>query len=608
MTATTSIPLSKLVLWSGNVRKTAGSDTGLAELAASIAAHGLINPLTVRPAKGETFEVGAGGRRFAALQLLLKQKQIPADYPVRCEVRSKDDNFLEISLAENAVREDMHPADEFEAFRDLIDKGMAAADVAARFGVTETVVLGRMKLARVSPVILAAYREDKTSLECVMAFAVIDDHKRQEKFWKTCQAWQRTDARQIRRALTEGEVTASDRRVRFVTLKAYEKAGGTIRRDLFSEGDDGIFIGNADLLNKLVADKVETVTTSLRKDGWKWIEVIGDQGDDSRNKCQSIQGTDGPLPAKQQAEYVRIAAELKKLEAKKKPTDADDDRVSEIEDRIGELDSERPEVFTPKQMAIGGVFLEIGHDGKLGIMRGYVKPADLKAMKADAKDGSDAKSKPVAKAGFSQSLDAELDAHRKAAVAALLIDNPGVALSSIVHSLGMRVFYSNPFGQSLDFAFTAPRHPLNFREPGNSRGIDAIEKSRDAWKKKLPGKQGEFWQWCLDADQKTLLSLLAFLASLSSNDPGKLSAPLELDMEDWFTPTAANFFSRIGKPDIIKAIKEATGKPVAPATEKMKRSELALFAERALKDSGWLPKPLRNPDGKPVKQPLKKAA
>ena len=104
MTDTTSIPLNKLVAWSGNVRKTAGADTALAELAASIAAHGLINPLTVRPAKGETFEVGAGGRRLAALQLLLKQGKIPADYPVRCEVRSKDGNFLEISLAENFIR------------------------------------------------------------------------------------------------------------------------------------------------------------------------------------------------------------------------------------------------------------------------------------------------------------------------------------------------------------------------------------------------------------------------------------------------------------------------------------------------------------------------
>jgi len=43
MTDTISIPLNKLLAWNGNVRKTAGADTALAELAASIVAHGLIN-------------------------------------------------------------------------------------------------------------------------------------------------------------------------------------------------------------------------------------------------------------------------------------------------------------------------------------------------------------------------------------------------------------------------------------------------------------------------------------------------------------------------------------------------------------------------------------
>ena len=76
----------------------------------------------------------------------------------------------------------MHPADEFDAFRKLADKGMPAADIAARIGVTEKVVLQRLKLARVSPVVIRAYREDKISLEFVMAFAVTDDHKRQEHF------------------------------------------------------------------------------------------------------------------------------------------------------------------------------------------------------------------------------------------------------------------------------------------------------------------------------------------------------------------------------------------------------------------------------------------
>src|SRR5438874_9075212 len=218
MTSTTLIPLNKLVAWNGNVRKTAGSDTGLAELAASIAAHGLINNLVVLPEKNGVHAVVTGGRRLAAHQLLVKQGKLPADHPVRCEIRPDAANALEISLAENVVREDMHPADEFEAFRALSDKGLAAADIGARFGVTETYVMQRMKLSRVSPVILDAYREDKTTLACVMAFAVTDDHKRQEKFWKSAQAWQRQDARAIRRALTEGEITAADRRVRFIGL------------------------------------------------------------------------------------------------------------------------------------------------------------------------------------------------------------------------------------------------------------------------------------------------------------------------------------------------------------------------------------------------------
>src|SRR5579871_5989939 len=116
MTDTTSIPLNKLVLWSGNVRKTAGADTTLAELAASIAAHGLLQSLVVRNGKKGKFAVVAGGRRLMALQQLAESGRIKADYAVPCQVVADDADATEISLAENAVRENMHPADEFEAF------------------------------------------------------------------------------------------------------------------------------------------------------------------------------------------------------------------------------------------------------------------------------------------------------------------------------------------------------------------------------------------------------------------------------------------------------------------------------------------------------------
>ncbi len=452
----------------------------------------------------DTYAVVTGGRRLAALQLLAKNGTLPADHPVKCELLGDQANALELSLAENAVREQMHPADEFDAFRALIDDGMPTTDIAARFGVTENVVLQRLKLARVSPVVIRAYRDGEIDLECVMAFAAVDDHKRQEHFWKTAPAWAKEQPRQIRDALTEGEIDAADRRVRFVTLLAYERAGGTTRRDLFADGEHGIFIGNVELLNKLVADKLHEATESLLKESWKWVEFLPERGYEIRAKLQRLPRTEGPLPEKLQSEYDKISAELKKLEAKKNPSDADHDRASEIEDRIHDLDYERPELFKPEQVAMAGVFLEIEQEGTLDIQRGYVRPEDVRAIKSVGPDAGDAKPKPAEKAGLSQPALRDLGAHRTAAIAALLMDNPKIALASVVHSIGVGCLYKDRFGRSIAIDITGPNWPVDFRQPGNSRAIDGIEKARKEWRKRLPAKQKDFWQWCIDADQKTL--------------------------------------------------------------------------------------------------------
>src|SRR5438552_2172265 len=146
MTDTTSISLNKLVAWDGNVRKTAGADTALAELAASIAAHGLLQSRVVRKGKKGSYAVVAGGRRLEALRQLAKDGKIAEDHPVPWQVIAAEVDATEISLAENAVRERMHPADEFEAFRELIDKCSPVEDIAARFGVTPRTVEQRLKL------------------------------------------------------------------------------------------------------------------------------------------------------------------------------------------------------------------------------------------------------------------------------------------------------------------------------------------------------------------------------------------------------------------------------------------------------------------------------
>jgi ParB family transcriptional regulator, chromosome partitioning protein len=79
------------------------------------------------------------GRRLAEL-LRVKRKEIKKTEPIRCIVHTVNDAF-EISLDENVTREDMHPADQFEAFKKLADeRGFGAEEIAARFGVTPNVV------------------------------------------------------------------------------------------------------------------------------------------------------------------------------------------------------------------------------------------------------------------------------------------------------------------------------------------------------------------------------------------------------------------------------------------------------------------------------------
>ena len=137
MTDITYIPLNRLAISGDNVRKTATTAQGIAELAASIKAHGLQQNLVVKK-NGKTFGIVDGGRRFQALNLLAEAGTISGNYPVACKVDESAIDGKELSLVTNTLREDMHPADEFEAFKALVDAGHSTADIAARRGCPES--------------------------------------------------------------------------------------------------------------------------------------------------------------------------------------------------------------------------------------------------------------------------------------------------------------------------------------------------------------------------------------------------------------------------------------------------------------------------------------
>jgi len=601
---TSALPLNELVAWDGNVRKTVGADTALAELAASIAAHGLLQSLVVRKTRKGKYAVVAGGRRLAALQSLAEAGRIAADHPVPCHLIANDIDAAEIGLAENAVRENMHPADEFEAFRDLIEKGLAVDDIAARFGVTPRVVEQRLKLARVSPAIIRAFREGALNLAQVMAFAVSDGHEAQERVLENLSHYN-DDPVDIRDALTEDEIAASDRRVKFVTLKAYEKAGGAVRRDLFAEGDFGIFILDSAILDQLVTKKLARTAKQVASEGWKWVEIRSRYEWSEWNACERAYMQAPPLPALEQAELDALTAEYNAIcDLEGELTDGQSARQDEISARIEEVEN-REHAWLPETLAIAGAVVSVGNDGQADVTRGLIRPADKPAKTAKARTAAAVTETVEAATGpLPAPLIESLTAQHSAAIAASLADNASLALVALVHTVALQSCYS---GRSRDTCLQVTSSPKSLRGTESSLAAEVMTRHRTSWSDRLPGDPACLWAWCCEQTQHRLLELLAYCMACSVNavqakadGPGgerlahadDLAAALKVNMREWFKPTAENYFTKISRAGILEALKDGKG-AIAPAWTTARKSDLACIAERELANTGWLPLLLR---------------
>jgi ParB/RepB/Spo0J family partition protein len=278
LSASRDIPFDKLVLSQSNVRHVKAG-VSIDELAADIARRTLLQSLTVRPvldadgAETGMYEIPAGGRRFRALELLVKQKRLAKNTPIPCIVRTEG-IAEEDSLAENVQRAPLHPLDQFRAFLALREKGQSEEEIAAVFFVAVSVVKQRLRLASVSPALLDVYAEDGMTLDQLMAFSVSPDHERQEQVWEAIQRSYNKEPYEIRRLLTEGAVRAADKRALYAG-EDYVQAGGAVIRDLF-QPDDGGWLQDVGLLDRLVAEKLERDAKVISAEGWKWIEVASE--------------------------------------------------------------------------------------------------------------------------------------------------------------------------------------------------------------------------------------------------------------------------------------------------------------------------------------------
>ncbi|RWK68284.1 ParB/RepB/Spo0J family partition protein [Mesorhizobium sp.] len=615
MTETITIPLNKLDADPKNVRKTYSAE-GVEALAASIRTDGyrLLQNLVVRKGekKGRYF-VTAGGRRRAALLLLAEAGEIAKDFPVECKERSGED-ATGISLSENVMREDMHPVDQYEAFSVLANEGKEIADIAARFGTTETIVRKRLALARVSPVLLQMFRDEDMSFAQLSAFTVSDDHQRQVEVWSALPSWNR-DAFSIRRALTEELVAATDKRVQFIGgLAAYEAAGGAVKRDLFDERNAG-YVTDTVLLEKLVAEKLEAAAEAVRAEGWKWVECCTSMPE-GLHSMERHYPEDVSLSEEDQAVLDAAQAEYDELAELIESGAADDEaeaKLEEVEKRIDALTA-RTEAYSPEALANGGAFVMLDYYGRLSIERGFVKPDDAEVTDEDKADEGlpsvAGEAKPaIPTVTHSAALIEDLTAHKTAALRIELANNPDVALVAVVHAMLLQVAYPYNSEQSaLQLSITHERLKPSMKDAESCKGVTAFNDLSENYGQRLPGNPADLFDWLLEQPQDTLLSLLAFGAAHAVNavekkftdrkkgieQANQLGRALNVDMPEWFETTGDSYFKHVNRTTIELAVAEAKGREAGLSVKAAaKKTEAVMVAERLVAGSGWIPAPVR---------------
>lgn len=624
------IKVEDLVASPYNVRRYSAGE--VEELAALIASQGLLQNLVVteqvvgRGKRQETkFGVVAGERRRRALALLQQRRQLPAEHEVHCELVGAE-CAVEISLAENSGREAMHPADEFEAFDALVQQGRSVEDVAARFGVSPMVVQRRLKLAALSPKLLTLYRGDGINLDQLMALCLSADHAAQERAWFEAQPWDRS-AGALRKRLTEGEVLAHQSALaRFVGLDAYEAAGGVVRRDLF-DSDQSCWICDPELLRRLAGEKLDGEAQQVRGEGWAWVEArIELESGVLREFSRREPGQRAPTPDEQRTltefdqRMAELEAEQQALDDNDTWTPADGERIDleeqDIESRRKGIQLAR-QVWRDADKPHAGAIVTVGRDGAVEVIRGLVRPGDLRAAKVaarseaatrrvDATDGgAHAASEPgESRAPFSETLLRRLAAHRTAALQAVLSQGSSAALVALTHALALPVF--ERFGlearSALQITARPPRHDL-LRAADDlpaARAWTELEARRAEWLGRLPESEGEWLGWIAALPQADLLELLGLCAAslaLVPSGPASAAAGLErlagLDMRQWWEPTPEAFLIHVSKAQIAEAMKEGGAGADASAVAGMKKGDLATLAAKKLAGRGWLPEPLK---------------
>jgi len=559
----------------------------IGRLASSIEVCGLINPLSVLETEDGKVEVVAGGRRFRAIEMLVRAKRWEGGVPVI--IAKDEDQARQWANAENTARADLHPADEIRAYGKENKAGKSAREIALAFAVEEAHVARRLKLADLPAKVLNALKAGKITLEGAKCFTICDDKKLIAKTLEAVEAKEITNTGQLRRALKPEAATDTDRRAVFVGRDAYEEKGGTITTDLF---EDTVYFDNSELLQVLFDEKLAAAAAQLTEQGWKWSEVI----DASyvpygvTEGCKRLYPIEGELTQAEVEEYDGLV-EL-----------ANGDVITEAgEARLAELQVILNGDYTDEQRGFAGCFVHVDHSGDLCIDGGFVQKGDVKAaIEAGAMSkpyGYDAEKPKGERPIHSAKLTDDLQRARLCAVQAAITAKPELVLDLLAFHLSGDSGYSRIFevsaspqeiGMTTETGYEIPECFDAFpSEDRNSLDQDLAADFKAFREKGKKHRNGVL------ATRLARTVNYGCTSGLGANAGADLFAAIEAEVgagvrQHW-TPTAENYFGRVSGPYLEKLFVELTGfkasSEPAKAFGKLKMKDKAAWMEKLFSDA-----------------------
>lgn len=596
------VPFADLYVSPLNPR-TVFSPEGIEALAENIRQLGLIQNLAGLRDEAGKVGIVAGGRRLRALELLQDDPRFAA-IPVKL---APDQATAEIwASSENHHREQPHAADEILEYGSMAARGVPVPSIAVAFGVSEKHVYRRLKLASLPAPVLDALKGGSITLATAAAFTISEDEAQTLAVLEQVKGRSYSD-HQIKQLLKPDAVRGTDRRVLFVGQDAYEAEGGRMTGDLFSNQQ---FFDDVALLDELFAQKLSASVEAAEAEGWKWADTLTESyvgyHEIEQRKLDRIYRQEGTLTEEQAERYDELA-ELANGDV------LDEEGKAELAELQTVLDG----AFTDDQKAVAGVLVYVSREGVLHRAEGMVRREDraaaieagfLRASSHAALSTEDAPKSPI-----SQKLRDDLSRVAQGARQHAMLRDPDLLIDLLAYQLSHALRWQKPLGlttedvpnwPSTEASGYALDERLTSDAPRDMYGKDLAKSFRDFRKKGAEHVKGE---------------LARFLAAQFRGGSEELSAMLDKETQpsirEVWTPTAANFFSRVGGgylDDLWRDLLDlAADHPSATTFAKLKkgekaerlealfrgdgdlRSALSVTEEQAAKIAAWLPEGMK---------------